>query len=192
MTMASGPPRGAERMTRAPSDVLRLGVATTLLLIVIVIGWVAERTIVDNAARAAKGVDALSAGLLGTLATLAELVGILVLGLGVAVAVARRQWLLIASTACAALVAIALVGLATWLLGAEVEVAEVGTTPVAPGAFVTAAGLAAVTAFVTAAGPWASRRWRRAAWFVVIALTIARVMTAPVSFETAIALLAGW
>jgi undecaprenyl-diphosphatase len=58
--------------------------------------------------------------------------------------------------------------------------------------FPTAAGLAAVTAVVTAAAPWLARGWRRAGWLAVFGLAVTRFVATPASFEAVAAVLVGW
>jgi undecaprenyl-diphosphatase len=49
-----------------------------------------------------------------------------------------------------------------------------------------------LAAAATATAPWVPRRWRRLTWTLVIATAVARFVTAPTSFDSAIALLVGW
>ena len=58
--------------------------------------------------------------------------------------------------------------------------------------FPTAAGLAQTAAIVTAAAPWLTRRWRRVAWALVVLSTMSRFLTAPLSFDSVVAVLSGW
>src|SRR5205814_7648761 len=58
--------------------------------------------------------------------------------------------------------------------------------------FPTTAGIGVVTAILTAAAPWLSRRWRRLGWTLVIGLILTRTLTAPISFGTLQATLVGW
>lgn len=182
------------RTTRAPSDVLRLGVATTLLLATLVVAWLFDKTIVENVARTARGLDTLAGELVAVVSSCAEIVGLVVFGGGLVLAALRREWLLLIAVLASAALAAVLVLLLTDLYNAEAPVTHVDTslTLIEPGRISTAAGLAAVTAFTTAAGPWVSRRWRRWAWAVVITLTAVRLLAAPISFDTVVALLAGW
>jgi undecaprenyl-diphosphatase len=64
--------------------------------------------------------------------------------------------------------------------------------PLSDASFPGAGVVAAVAAGVTATAPWTQRRWRRAGWVLVFALALARFGVAPVSFDTALALSAGW
>src|SRR5262249_58629158 len=61
-----------------------------------------------------------------------------------------------------------------------------------PSQFPTAAGLAAGAAFATAAAPWLTRRWRRIAWALVIAMTVSRFLVSPIAFDSIRGLLIGW
>lgn len=158
------------------------------------IGWLFDATMVENVASALRGLDTVSATIVALAATVAEVLTVLIVVGGLVVAVYRRAWILIASSVAAMAIAAVLVGLLDHLFGAEVQVTDVDGSLALfdPGALATAAGLAAMTAFVTVAGPWISRRWRRAGWAVVILVTVVRFVAAEVSFDTVIALLAGW
>ena len=183
-----------ERVTRAAADALRLIVAASLLIVVAALGWWFDATVVDNVASALRGLDTLSATAVAIAVLVAEVLALLIVLGGLVVAVYRRTWLLILSSAAAMVIAAAVVGLLDVLFAAEVQVTNVNGSLalVDPGALATAEGLAAMTAFVTVAGPWISRRWRRAGWTVVILVTAVRFVAAEVSFDTVIALLAGW
>jgi undecaprenyl-diphosphatase len=174
--------------------VLRLVVAGALYLGVVLTGWLFGDVIVDNVSSTMRGLDTIDGSAVAVAATIAEIVGLLVLGSGLIVALVRRQWLLAASAVIASAVAVLLLLIPRGLLDAETQVARVDESLAlfSPSGVATAAGLAAVTAFVTAAAPWSPRRWRRLAWAVVVVLTVVRVVVAPVSFDTIVALLAGW
>lgn len=183
-----------ERRTRAPSDILRLGVAAATLLVVIIVASLFDSTIVDNVANTTRGLDNVSGSAIALLASAGQILGIVLFGGGLVVVVIKREWFLLGVSLGAAGIAIILFALLRALYDTEAQVARVNDslTLIDPHKVATAAGLAAVTALVTAAGPWVSRRWRRAAWCLVIILTLVRLVTAPISFDTLVALLAGW
>ena len=183
-----------ERVTRAAGDALRLAVAAVLLLVTALLGWLFDATLVDNAAGVLRGLDTVSATVVALTVSIAEVLTLLLVIGGLVVAVYRRAWLLIASSAVAMAIAAGLVGLLDHLFAAKVQVTNVDDSLalIGPGRLVTAEALAAMTAFVTVAGPWISRRWRRAAWTVVILVTGVRFVAAEVSFDTIVALLSGW
>jgi undecaprenyl-diphosphatase len=184
----------ADRVTRAPSDVLRLVVAAALLLIVVLLAWLFDRTVVDNVANTLRGLDTVSGKAVALATTAAEVVGLIVFGSGVVIAAGRRMWLLIVSVLSAGVVAGALVLLLGHVANAEVRVTRLDSSLalVTPSHTTTATGLAVVTAFVTTASPWAARRWRHLAWTLVFLLGITQFVAAPLSFTSLIAILAGW
>jgi undecaprenyl-diphosphatase len=113
------------------------------------------------------------------------LVGGLVLG------VLRGRWRLILLAG----VAIGLAVLIVVLLGPVDPAAGrkvVDLEGLVPSQFPTAAGLAAGAAFATAAAPWLTRRWRRIAWVLVIAMTVSRFLVSPIAFDSIRGLLIGW
>src|SRR3954451_6212762 len=183
-----------ERRTRAPSDILRLGVAAATLFVVIIVAWLFDSTIVENVANTTRGLDNVSGSVIAVVASAGQILGIVLFGGGLVVVVMKREWFLLGVSLGAAGIAMILFALLRALYDTEAQVVRVNDslTLIDPNKVATAAGLAAVTALVTAAAPWVSRRWRRAAWTLVIILTLVRVLTAPVSFDTLIALLSGW
>jgi hypothetical protein len=64
--------------------------------------------------------------------------------------------------------------------------------PLTARGFPTAPGVAVVTAILTAAAPWLSRRWRRLGWILVIGITLLRFVMSPVSFDSVRDALIGW
>jgi undecaprenyl-diphosphatase len=64
--------------------------------------------------------------------------------------------------------------------------------PLTEGTFPTAVGIAVITAVLTAAAPWLSRRWRRIGWVLVIGMVTIRFLSSPVSFTSTIAVAVGW
>jgi undecaprenyl-diphosphatase len=183
-----------ERRTRAPSDILRLGVAAASLIVVALLAWLFDETIVENVARTARGLDNVSGSVIALLATMAEILGLALFGGGLVFVILRRQWFLLGMTMAAAGIGILLFALVREIYNSEAHIQRVNESLalLPPGDVATGWGLAAVTAVVTAAAPWVSRRWRRAGWCLVIIVTIVRLVTAPVSFDTVVALLAGW
>jgi undecaprenyl-diphosphatase len=60
------------------------------------------------------------------------------------------------------------------------------------GGFPSTVGLCAITAAVTAAAPWLSRRARRVSWALVLGLAVTVFLATPASFDALQAVLAGW
>lgn len=182
------------RISRAPSDVLRLGVGVVLLLGVTIIGALFDNEIVEFTADLLRGLDRFPAWSVGTAAVLAQLAGIAVLLLVVVVVVRCRSVLLVGGLVGAAVGAALLASLLTRVVDAEAPritdlepLAAAGRSGRA-----TAIGLAALTGVVSATAPWASRRWRQLGWAGVILLAAVLFATAPVALSTGIALLCGW
>jgi hypothetical protein len=107
----------------------------------------------------------------------------------------RHRWQAVGSMLCAGVLAAALVVLlddvASVDSGASV-VPDLDLGPVAAGWFPSAVGVAILAALLTATAPWTSRRWRRRGWVAVVGLTLARVISSAVSFDSFRAVLIGW
>jgi undecaprenyl-diphosphatase len=179
----------------SPSDVLRLVVSVVVLVALVLLGVLFDEAIVGFAADLLNGLSALPDWVLVTAAVALRLLVLVVLVGGLAVSLLRGRWRLLLSLALAAAIG-AVLFLVTNPLADEQE-APVTDLPrdvgfVSHPDFPTAVALAIVTAGVTAASPWVARRWRRAAWALVILLAATRFLVAPVSFDTSLALAAGW
>jgi hypothetical protein len=184
-----------ERMAKAPTDVLRLAVSVTALLIVAVIGAFFDDAIVGFVSDLIRGLEALPTWLVTGVVVLGQILGVLVIVGGAALAIIRRRWFLLAVTAAAAAAAVAVTLLILPLVDhVAPQAAEVDEsyTLVDPDEVASTAGLAMVAAIVTAAAPWVSRRWRRAGWALVVIMALTRLLGAPVEFDTLVAVLAGW
>ncbi|MFM8305152.1 MAG: hypothetical protein ACKOA9_12800, partial [Actinomycetota bacterium] len=112
---------------------------------------------------------------------------------GLAVALGQRQWRLLLGIVVAVAVAVVLfLVLAPLADGARVRVTDLNRslTPVDPEDL--PSSVAVVTAIVTAAAPWESRRWRRLAWTLVVLVAVVWFVGSPIEFDVVIALLCGW
>jgi undecaprenyl-diphosphatase len=177
--------------SRSPSDVLRLVVATVLLLVLLLVEWLFGETLTQFTTDLLSGLSAVPSWLLDGIVSITRLgtslflVGALVHG------VLRRRWRLIVVAG----VAIGLAVLLVVLLGPIDPTAGrkvVDLEGLVPSQFPTAAGLAAGAAFATAAAPWLARRWRRVAWALVIGMTVSRFLVSPIAFDSIRGLLLGW
>jgi undecaprenyl-diphosphatase len=181
---------------RSPSDLLRLVVAAVLLVVMLIVQALFGDTLVTFAAQLLRGLDALPSWILHTVVVGTRVLGLVVLGGGLVAAVWHRRWRLLLTVLVAGVGAVLL----AWLLdsfapesGASVvELDEDLVGPLTAARFPTAAGVAAVSAVLTAAAPWLSRRWRRLGWVVVAGVALTRFVSAPVSFDTFRNLLVGW
>ena len=181
------------RVTWAPSDVLRLVVAAIALVTVVVLGLLFHGGITEFLSDLLRGLNALPEWLVTTLVLIAELLGLVLIGGGFVVALWRREWRYLASIVLAIVVGVALFVLLQPLAeGGNVTVTDLNTslTPVDPDEL--PAGVALVTALVTAAAPWVSRRWRRLAWTMVVVVTIVWFISSPIAFDVVVALVCGW
>src|SRR4051812_23720904 len=165
--------------TRAPSDILRLGVAAATLAVVGAVAWLFDAEVVENVANTTRGLDNISGTAIALLASAGQILGIVLFGGGLVVVVIKREWLLLGTSLAAAGIAMILFSLLREGYDTQAQVARVNDslTLIDPERVATAAGLAAVTALVTASAPWVSRRWRRAGWCLVIILTLVRLAT---------------
>jgi glycosyltransferase 2 family protein len=183
------------RSARAPTDVLRLAVATSVLLFAIVIGALFDDAIVEFLSDLLLGLEALPTWLVTGAILLGQVLALVVIVGGAAVAAVRGHWFLLATTTAAAAAAVVLTAVIRPIVDhAAPRVADVDDsyTLVSSDRVVSALGLAVVTAVVTAAAPWVARRWRRAGWFIVVTAVLTRFLGAPVQFDTLVAVLAGW
>jgi glycosyltransferase 2 family protein len=183
------------RAARAPTDVLRLAVAVGSLLVVVLVGAFFDEAVVGFVADLVQGIETLPSWLVTAVILIGQVLGIVVLVGGAAVAVVRRNWILLALAAAAAAVAVLLTLVILPLVddvAPQVAKVDESYTLVAPDEVASTMGLAVLAAVVTAASPWIARRWRRAGWTVVIIATLTRFLGAPIEFDTVVAVLTGW
>lgn len=182
------------RITKAPTDVLRLGVATATLVVVVLVGVVFGDAVVAFTAELLRGLDALGSGLITAVLVLTQITAVGVYALAVVTIVRLRSGVLAVATVAAAVLGGMLAAVISRLLddgGAVVTNVE----PVAAwdaGTKWTAPALAVLAAVVATISPWVRRSWRRAGWASVTCVAIVHFATTPVGFETAAAVLAGW
>ncbi|MET0459185.1 MAG: lipopolysaccharide kinase InaA family protein [Ilumatobacteraceae bacterium] len=177
-------------------DVLRLVVAGTVVLIVLVVEWLFGDTLVAFASDLLRGLDAVPHWIVTAFVIGTRILGVIVLGGGLAWIVHRRRWRMLLTVAIAGGVAVAI----TSLLGGVIDtdpgrdLVEVGTElgPLTSGARGAPAAIAAVAAMLTAAAPWLDRRARRAGWALIIGLVVTAFIQAPVSFDPVVAWIVGW
>ncbi|MET0324057.1 MAG: lipopolysaccharide kinase InaA family protein [Ilumatobacteraceae bacterium] len=177
-------------------DVLRLVVAGTVVLIVLVVEWLFGDTLVAFASDLLRGLDAVPHWIVTAFVIGTRILGVIVLGGGLAWIVHRRRWRMLLTVAIAGGVAVAI----TSLLGGVIDtdpgrdLVELGTElgPLTSGARGATAAIAAVAAMLTAAAPWLDRRARRAGWALIIGLVVTAFIQAPVSFDPVVAWIVGW
>jgi glycosyltransferase 2 family protein len=186
----------APSVERSPSDVLRLGAATALLAVLLVVQALFGDTLVTFTAQLLTGLDALPHWIVYTVVVGTRVLAIVVFGGGLVVTLWHGRLRLLVTVVVAGLVALGLaVLLDTFAPGSARAVVDVDNELVGPltaAGFPTASGVAVVTAVLTAAAPWLSRRWRRVGWLLVIGVALTRFLSSPVSFDSLRNVLVGW
>jgi undecaprenyl-diphosphatase len=178
----------------SPVDVLRMVVAGSGLVVLLLVEWWFGDSVVSFASDLLRGLDAIDRDV----ATVAVVVvrvlalGLLVVGFGLVLV--RGQWRFLASVSAGAGLAVVLHLLVDGAF--DVEAPPLVETEdwlgmLSGRGFPTAAGLAAVTGVVAAGVPWCPRRQRRIGWALVLAVAGVRLLTAPLSGETLAALFCG-
>ncbi|HVN51095.1 MAG TPA: hypothetical protein VMT43_06655, partial [Acidimicrobiales bacterium] len=197
-TTTSGAPSSVstapERVTRAPSDVLRLVVALVLLVGFVLVGLLFGGSVVGFAAALLRGLSALPSWLVTTVVVAVQVAAV-VLAVAALVAVVRtRSWRLVVE----ALIGAAIGAATAVLLGHLVDASAARVTHLTPvavvgqGSRVGVAVLGGLTASLAVVAPWIPRRWRRLGWTTLLVVAIGHFVADPVSFDTVLALLAGW
>jgi undecaprenyl-diphosphatase len=178
---------------RSPSDLLRLVVAAIVLVVLLVLEALFGDTLVKFAHDSLRGFDAVPSWIVTLVVGAARVLAIIFLtgGLIATFVRTRARWRFAAVIALAGAVA-AVISVVFEQHDTSAQAQVVATTGLFGRSFPTAAGVAFVAAIVTAAAPWLPRRWRRIAWALVITLTLARVLVAPIAFDTVRALVVGW
>ncbi|HWJ97878.1 MAG TPA: hypothetical protein VNQ33_06935, partial [Acidimicrobiales bacterium] len=181
-----------ERVTQAPSDVLRLAVAVVALLVVTLLGALFGQAMVGFMADLLRGLDQLPTWFLTALAVAAQIVGVVLFSAGLAAVVRSRAWHVL----IAAIVAAVGAGVLTAVLrkvtadpGAQVADAHT-IAAIGGGGSWSAGAVAALVAVVTASAPWVPRPWRRVAWGLTMAVALVHFVESPVAFDTLLAILA--
>jgi undecaprenyl-diphosphatase len=180
---------------RSPADLLRLVVALVVVVALLVVDRLFGNAVLSFLADVLSGVARLPAWMLtGVIIGTRVLTSVILVGGLVAVLWQHRLRLLVMAVLGAVAGAV-LASVLCALLG------ESGSTTVpitsslgyvSDVQYPSRIGLAAAAGAVTACAPWLSRRWRRLAWTMLVGLTVSRFVTAPVSFDSAMALAGGW
>ena len=183
-----------ERVTQAPSDVLRLAVAVIALLVVTLLGALAGESTVAFVADLLRGLDQLPTWFLTGLAVVAQIVGVALFSVGLAAVIRSRAWHILVAAIVAAIAAGVLTALLRKLAGdPAAQVADAETiAAIGGGGSWSAGAVAALVAVVTASAPWVRRSWRRIGWALTMAVALVHFVESPVAFDTLLAILAGW
>jgi len=183
------------QIERSPADVLRLVVALAIALVLVVIERLFGDTLVAFASDLASGLHAVPGWIVDVVVVGTRILGVVFFGGGLVWSLVRRRWRMLATAALA--VALAEVLTALHLLGdnpkGQVSI-DVGVDlgPFGGRGFPTMWGIGAVVAAATAAAPWLSRRWRRAASALIVGAIVTDVLDSKVSFDWLAAAVAGW
>ena len=180
---------------RSPVDVLRLAVATVLLVVLAIVGWWAGATVSSFLADLFRGLDAIPSWLASTVVVLTRLLATAAAIGGLVAAVVARRGRLLLTIGAAGLLAALLAAVVDQLVHPQaVSLIDVNGSigPVVDDEFPTIIGVAVITAMAAAAAPWLTRTWRRWAVALVIGTAASRFVTAPVSLGTFFALVIGW
>ncbi|MGZ4704375.1 MAG: protein kinase domain-containing protein [Acidimicrobiales bacterium] len=176
-------------------DVLRLAVASVLLLVLAIVGWWAGTSVSSFLADLFRGLDAVPSWLADLVVVGTRLLATVAFVAGLAAAIISRRGRLLLTIGGAGLVAAVLAYLVDQLIHAQaVSLIDVDGAlgPLVNDAFPSTAGVAVIAAMVTAAAPWLTRRWRHLGAALVIGTALSRFVTAPVSLGTFFALVIGW
>ena len=186
----------APLVERSPSDLLRLVVAVVLLAILLVVQALFGDTLVSFASELLAGLQALPHWIVHTVVVGTRLLAMVVIGGGLVVTLWHARLRMLVTVVAAGLIALGLaVLLDTFAPGSGTEVVNVDNDLVGPltaAGFPSSSGVAVVTAVLTAAAPWLSRRWRRIGWLLVIGVILTRFLSSPVSYDSLRTALVGW
>jgi undecaprenyl-diphosphatase len=190
------PARIEANRVRSPADILRLVVAATCLVVLLLVEWWFGDTLVTFASELLRGLDALPDWLLTAIVVATRVITVVVLAAGVAWTLARRRWAagltMVLAGALAAVLVPVLSGVIDNDPGVAVADPEHELGALTSGWFPTAAGIGVLAAALTAGAPWLSRRARWVGWAAVTGLVITRTLTSEMSFGSLEAVVIGW
>lgn len=183
-----------ERVTQAPSDVLRMAVAVVALLVTTLLGVLFGESLVAFVADLLRGFDRLPTWFLTVLAVGAQIVGLVLFSVGLAAVIRSRAWhVLIAAIVAALAAGLVTAGLRELVGDPGAQVADAETiAAIGGGGSWSAGAVAALVAVVTASAPWVPRSWRRIGWALTMAVAVVHFVESPVALDTLLAILAGW
>jgi glycosyltransferase 2 family protein len=181
---------------RSPADVVRVVVAGTALLAILLIEWLFGDTLVAFGTEVLRGLDALPQWIVDVVVVGTRLLAVVILGGGFLWVLFQQRWAMFARVVAAGLLAAVLVTLVNDLVEVNDGVAPVDVNidvaVLDDAGFPSAVGVGVVAGVLTAAAPWLSRRWRRAGWALLVGLMAMRFVATPVSFDSLEAAIIGW
>ncbi len=173
---------------RSPVDVLRLVTGVVLVVVVFLVDQLFGETLSAFAADLFAGLSAVPNWIVDVVVTGSRILVMALLVAGAVAVVRGGKWRPVLPVAVAAAAA----AVVTLLLDVFEESDTGPAVGVAGAGFPTAAGLAAISAGMTAAAPWLPRGWRRAGWVMVFGLAVERFLATPASVQSVAAVLIGW
>jgi tRNA A-37 threonylcarbamoyl transferase component Bud32 len=183
-------------IARSPADVLRLVVAAVVVLILLLLEWLFGDTLVSFGSDLLRGLDAVPQWIVDVVVLGTRLLVVIVVVGGLVVVLLRRWWRMLVTVVVAAVAAVLLF---SWLhsaastdQGLDAVDVDVDLGPLTNEGVLSAGGIAAVAAILTAAAPWLGRRWRKLGWVISIGLVLSTFLLAPVSFDAPLGLAIGW
>jgi tRNA A-37 threonylcarbamoyl transferase component Bud32 len=183
------------RVERSPADVLRLVVALVVALALVLVEWLLGDTLVAFASELLQGLQAVPGWIVDVVVVGTRMLGVVFFVGGLAWAIVRRQWRMLATAALAVVVAEALVALhllSDVPAGATSVDVGVAVGPFGHQGFPTVWGIGAVVAALTASAPWLSRGWRRAGTALIVGTVVTDFLDSRVSFDWLASAVAGW
>jgi len=167
-----------------------------VLLILLAVEWLFGDTLVSFTSDLLRGLSAVPQWIMTVIVIGTRILGLLLLGGGLAWILYRRRWRMLVTIAVAGLVGVALFAVLHLLVethrGTELVEVNGGLGPLATEGSISTGGIAAIAAILTAAAPWLGRRSRRAGWALIVGLAVTTFVVAPVSFDWILAWVVGW
>jgi tRNA A-37 threonylcarbamoyl transferase component Bud32 len=181
---------------RSPADVLRLVVAATVAVALLLVESLFGDTLVAFASDLLRGLDAVPDWIIDVVVVGTRILGLVVLGAGVIWILRGRRWRLLVTVVLATLLAELVVAVAEGFIehdeGRTLVDGDVDLGPLSSDGFPSVWGVAAVAAGLTAAAPWLSRSWRRVGWALLVGTMLTALVNSPVSFAWLGAAVIGW
>jgi hypothetical protein len=181
---------------RSPPDVLRLVVASVVVVVLALVERFFGDTLVSFGSDVLRGLDAIPGWIVDVVIVGTRVLATVILVGGFVFAAWRGRWRMLVTVTLAGLLATLLVVVWDDLFdhpsAATPVEAGIGLGALSGSTFPTTAGVAATAAVLTAAAPWLSRAWRRAGWALVLGLMATRFFASPVSFGSIAAFVIGW
>jgi tRNA A-37 threonylcarbamoyl transferase component Bud32 len=186
----------SQTIARSPADLLRVVVAVTVVVLVILIEWLFGDALVGFVSDLLSGLAAVPQWIIDVLVGATRIISIVVLIGGLLWTIVRSGMRMLITVAIGIGLAIVL----AVLLGDVSDVTDGATSiglssglgPLTAATFPTVFGIAAMAGALTSAAPWLSRRWRRWGWLAVLGLVVTRFVTTPAAFDSFESALSGW